>query len=218
MTSGEGPNLADNAQATGTPGEMDAASRPSHRAVRLLLALPLVAFALLAGLFAFRVTDGADRSVVPSALIGTAAPQMTFPPLDASRPGVDPAQFTASATLVNVFASWCGPCRVEHPLLMALANQPGVAIAGINYKDRLPSAQAFLAELGNPYTAIGVDPDGRRSIEWGVYGLPETFIVDAAGVIRAKHVGPLTVETLEGSFGNTLRTLLNNPSGQTPGS
>lgn len=182
------------------------------RASRLLLALPFLAFAALAAVFAFRVSDGADRSVVPSALIGHSAPQTTLPPLRAAQPGLDPALFEGNVTLLNVFASWCAPCRVEHPYLMELAAMPGVDLVGLNYKDSVPAAEAFLAELGNPYSAIGSDPDGRAAIEWGVYGVPETFIVDREGTIRAKHVGPLDAEVLAGSFGDTLRRLSATPA------
>lgn len=182
------------------------------RSTRLLLALPLLAFAALAAVFALRVTDGADRSVVPSALIGAPAPQTNLPPLSDELPGLSPQILHGGVTLVNVFASWCAPCRVEHPILMELAATPGLRIAGLNYKDRIPEARAFLDELGNPYDAVGVDTNGRRAIEWGVYGVPETFIVDEGGVIRAKHVGPLTQAALEGEFGQTLRALLDAPA------
>lgn len=175
---------------------------------RLLLALPLVAFVALAAVFAWRVTDGQDRSVVPSALIGQSVPAPSFPALSDALPGVEPARFEGRVSLVNVFASWCAPCRVEHPKLMELAEVAGLDIVGINYKDQVIAARRFLDDLGNPYDAIGMDTDGRRSIEWGIYGVPETFIVDSEGVIRAKHVGPITDETLAGAFGETLRDLL----------
>lgn len=174
---------------------------------RVLLILPLVAFVALAGVFLWRVTDGQDRSVVPSALIGKPAPAEAFPSL-ADGPGVTPATFEGRVSLVNVFASWCAPCRVEHPYLMQLAQDDRLQMVGLNYKDRITSARAFLAELGDPYDVIGVDPDGRRSIEWGVYGVPETFLVGPDGTIRAKHVGELNTSTLDGAFGDTLRELL----------
>ena len=179
-----------------------------NKGARLLLALPVVLFAALAVVFAFRVTDGADRSVVPSALIGKAVPSTSFPALSDTLPGLRPDAMGGNVTLVNVFASWCAPCRVEHPILMAISTNPGISVMGINYKDRVPDAIAFLAELGNPYDMVGFDPDGRSSIEWGVYGVPETFIVDQAGIIRAKHVGPITNDVLNGEFGDTLRALL----------
>lgn len=175
---------------------------------RFLLAVPLVVFLALAAVFAFRVTDGADRSVVPSALIGKPAPAGARPPLEPDGAGFDPAALAGRVTLVNVFASWCAPCRVEHPFLMELAGTPGLHLVGINYKDKTPAARSFLAELGNPYDAIGVDADGRLAIEWGVYGVPETFLVGPDGTIRAKHVGPLSAEALAGPFGEEIRALL----------
>ena len=173
-----------------------------------LIALPLVVFSALAGVCGVRVLDGADRMVVPSALIGREMPSATFPPLAAEMPGFDPAAFTGQPMLVNVFASWCAPCRVEHPLLMELAKTPGLTVAGINFKDRADGALSFLAELGNPYDAVGIDPDGRKAIEWGVYGVPETFVIAADGTIRAKHVGPLTEADINGSFGDAMRAAL----------
>jgi cytochrome c biogenesis protein CcmG/thiol:disulfide interchange protein DsbE len=101
-------------------------------------------------------------------------------------------------TIVNVWASWCAPCRQEHPLLMELAAEPGVRVVGINYKDQPENARRFLGALGNPFIAVGVDDSGRNAIEWGVYGVPETFILDGSGVIRHKHVGPLTPQTMAG--------------------
>ncbi|WP_108662619.1 DsbE family thiol:disulfide interchange protein [Acuticoccus kandeliae] len=177
------------------------------RTTHLLVALPLVAFIGLAAIFAWRVTDGADRSVVPSALIGRAVPAGVFPGLG-DGPGFDPAALKGRVTLVNVFASWCAPCRVEHPFLMGLKATEGLTIVGLNYKDKQVAAERFLTELGNPYHAIGIDPDGRNAIEWGVYGVPETFIVGPDGTIRAKHVGPLDQSVLDGPFGDTLRGLL----------
>ncbi|MEM6848633.1 MAG: DsbE family thiol:disulfide interchange protein [Pseudomonadota bacterium] len=173
-----------------------------------LIALPLVVFSALAGVFGVRVLDGADRMVVPSALIGREMPRATFLPLAEQMPGFDPAAFTGQPMLVNVFASWCAPCRVEHPLLMDLAKTPGLTVAGINFKDRADGALSFLAELGNPYDAVGVDPDGRKAIEWGVYGVPETFVVGSDGTIRAKHVGPLTEADINGAFGDAMRAAI----------
>ena len=141
---------------------------------------------------------GRDASVVPSALIGAPAPQTSLPPLDGSSlPGIDSAGFEGELTLVNVWASWCAPCRQEHPLLMDLADEEGLTIAGLNYKDRPEQARAFLAELGNPYDAIGVDENGRTGIDWGVYGVPETFVVGRDGRIAYKFVGPLSPQTLQ---------------------
>lgn len=181
---------------------------------RLIVAVPLVLFLALAAVFAWRVTDGKDRSTVPSALIGRAAPAETFPSLGEG-PDITDDLFAGRVSLVNVFASWCAPCRVEHPFLMALSRDERLQMVGINYKDRIPAARDFLEELGNPYDVVGVDPEGRRSIEWGVYGVPETFLVGPDGTIRAKHVGELSAAALEGAFGEAIRATLGE---LTPGS
>jgi cytochrome c biogenesis protein CcmG, thiol:disulfide interchange protein DsbE len=158
---------------------------------RLLLLLPLVVFLLLSGIFLAQLFSGRDTSVVPSALIGQPAPQTELPPLEGlDLPGLSPADFAGNVTLVNVWGSWCLPCRQEHPLLMELAQDERVRIVGLNYKDQPENARRFLGELGNPYDAIGVDRSGRAAIEWGVYGVPETFLVGPDGTIRYKHVGP----------------------------
>ena len=178
------------------------------RASRLLLAVPLVLFAGLAAVFALRIGSGADREAIPSALLDRPAPAATFAPLNSGGPGVSPADFDGKVTLVNIFASWCAPCRVEHPLLVELAKTPGLTLVGINYKDKPDAARAFLAELGDPYERVGVDPEGRGAIDWGLTGVPETFLIDAEGRVRAKHVGPLSAEALEGSFGAAISALL----------
>jgi cytochrome c biogenesis protein CcmG/thiol:disulfide interchange protein DsbE len=154
-----------------------------------LYLLPVGLFALLAA--GFYVGLGADSKVLPSALIDQPAPEFALPPLHDGEPGFATADLRGQVSLVNTFASWCAPCRAEHRVLTALAATKRVPIYGIDYKDRREAAQAWIAELGNPYTRIGTD-DGRVGIAWGVYGVPETFIVDRAGRIRYKHVGPLT--------------------------
>ena len=113
-----------------------------------------------------------------------------------SLPGLDTSRFGGKVTLVNVWASWCAPCRQEHPLLMALADNPDLAIAGLNYKDRPENARRFLGELGNPFDAIGVDDSGRAAINWGVYGVPASFLVGRDGRILWKHVGPFSEESI----------------------
>lgn len=160
-----------------------------------LAVLPFAVFMALAGTFLFQLLSGRDASVVPSALIGAPAPDTVLPPLEGSGlPGFGPSQFAGKVTLVNVWASWCAPCRQEHPLLMQLAADERIAIAGLNYKDRPENARRFLGELGNPYSAIGIDDSGRAAIDWGVYGVPETFLVGPDGTILYKHVGPFTAE------------------------
>ena len=156
---------------------------------RLIYLLPAALFVLLAA--GFYVGLGIDTNVLPSPLIDQPAPQFTLPPLADGQKGFGTADLQGHVSLVNTFASWCAPCRVEHPVLNALARTKRVAIYGINYKDKKDAALAWIGELGNPYTRIGAD-DGRVGIDWGVYGVPETFIVDPSGHIRYKHVGPLT--------------------------
>lgn len=163
---------------------------------RLLLALtPLV---ILVGLIAvFAVSLNRDPSLIQSVLIDKPAPQFALTAVEGTGvPGFDTAALTGEVTLVNVFASWCIPCRDEHPVLEALKQQTGVRLFGMNQKDAGENAVAFLKELGNPYDAIGADTNGRTSIDWGVYGVPETFIVDAKGIVRFKHVGPLTMDDI----------------------
>lgn len=162
----------------------------------LLFGLPLIALVALVAIFA--VSINRDPSLVRSALIDKPVPTFALaavPGLDV--PGFDSAALKGQVTVVNVFASWCIPCRDEHPLLMDLAQGGEVALFGINHNDAPENARAFLAELGNPYDAVGADRDRRVSIDWGVYGVPETFVVNSDGIITFKHVGPLSPESFE---------------------
>ncbi|TCT05025.1 DsbE family thiol:disulfide interchange protein [Aquabacter spiritensis] len=176
------------------------ADRPSRH--RLLLLVPVMVFAALASLFLVRLFAG-DPSRIPSALIGRPAPQLDLPPLAGLAvdgrpvPGLSPGAFAGRVTLVNVWASWCAPCREEHPLLMALARDPRLAVVGINYKDSPDNARRFLGQYGLPFAAVGVDPTGRAAIDWGVYGVPESFLVAPDGTIARKFVGPLTPESVK---------------------
>lgn len=170
---------------------------PAPKPRTWLALLPLAAFLALAGLFMSQLLSGRDASVVPSALIGAAAPATDLPPLNGvDRPALSSANFPGQVTLVNVWASWCAPCRAEHPLLMELAKDDRIVLAGLNYKDTEENARRFLGTLGNPYDVIGVDDHGRTTIDWGVYGVPETFLVGRDGRILYKHVGPFTPDTL----------------------
>ena len=162
-----------------------------------IFVLPLAVFALLAA--GFYVGLGIDSNVLPSALIDQPAPDFALPPLAGEEHGFSSADLQGHVSLVNIFASWCTPCRAEHPVLNALARSKRVAIYGIDYKDKHDAALAWIAELGNPYVRIGAD-DGRVGIDWGVYGVPETFVVDRAGRIRYKHVGPLAAGDVERSI------------------
>lgn len=173
-----------------------------------LMLLPPVVFAILAGLFAggmFR--DNPDA--LPSARVGQLAPDVGLKPLG-DLPLFDPAVLRdGEVKLVNYWASWCAPCRAEHPILEMLAGE-GVPIYGINYKDDPQDALAFLGELGNPYRAIGADDSGRTAIDWGVYGVPETYVIDGAGRVVLRHAGPLTHRVLQ----ETLRPALAAAAGR----
>lgn len=180
------------------------AARPERRSQgrSWLVALPLIAFAVLAGLFWFRLGAG-DPARIPSALIGRPAPQTKLPPLDGlvangvQIPGLDPAEFKGAVSVVNVWASWCVPCHDEAPLLVQLAQDKRIRVIGINYKDTQDNARRFLGRYGNPFSAVGVDANGRASIEWGVYGVPETFVVGRDGAIAYKLIGPITSENID---------------------
>lgn len=162
--------------------------------IPLRFVLPVLLFAAVAALFWMGL--GKDPHRLPSALLDRPVPEFDLPPLE-GRPGAAPLGLKTSdlrgeIALVNVFASWCGPCRVEHPLLMQLARDGEVALHGINYKDKPADARRWLRDLGDPFRRIGADITGRAAIEWGVYGVPETFLVDAEGRVRYKQVGPFT--------------------------
>ncbi len=163
----------------------------------LRMALPFILFAALAGLFLVALFSG-DPSRLPSALIGKPAPEFQLPPMEGLLangkpvPGFSSQQLKeGEVAVINVWASWCVPCRVEHPFLMKLAEDKALRIYGINYKDNASAARRFLGHLGNPFAAVGVDNNGRAALDWGVYGVPETFIVNGKGQIVHKHVGPI---------------------------
>src|SRR5436190_4515080 len=170
---------------------------------RLLVLLPLAVFLALAALFFFRLGSG-DPSRIPSALIGHPAPETNMPAVPGllardgkPLPGIAPADFRGAVTLVNVWASWCIPCHDEAPLLNALAADSRIRLVGINYKDQPDNARRFLGRHGNPFVAAGADGNGRASMEWGVYGVPETFLIGRDGKIAYKLVGPITEANLE---------------------
>jgi cytochrome c biogenesis protein CcmG/thiol:disulfide interchange protein DsbE len=181
-------------------GETIQQTQPRRRS--LLMALPLIAFAGLAVLFWLRLGDG-DPSRIPSALLGRPAPQTALPALDGlvndgnAVPGLDPAAFKGKVSIVNVWASWCVPCHDETPLLTELAKDKRLQLVGINYKDTADNARRFLGRYGNPFGIVGVDGNGRAAIEWGVYGVPETFIVGRDGKIAYKLVGPITPDNVD---------------------
>jgi cytochrome c biogenesis protein CcmG/thiol:disulfide interchange protein DsbE len=170
--------------------------------------LPLAAFAALAAVLAAYLWQlgpgGKSVTEIPSAMIDKEAPPFSLPPLaGVSLPGLASEALKGQVSLVNFFASWCLPCRAEHPILMRLA-QEGVTIYGISYKDKPEDSRAWLADLGTPYKRIGVDGDGRTAIEFGVYGVPETYVIDREGRIRYRQVGPIMPFQLD----ETIRPLM----------
>lgn len=176
---------------------MSIESQKPARPRKLIVLLPLLIFMALAGLFLAQLLSGRDLTAVPSALIGQMAPKTELPPLEGMQvPGLNSADFAGKVTLVNVWASWCAPCREEHPVLLELSKDQRFSIAGLNYKDKPENARRFLGDLGSPYKAIGVDQNGRTAIDWGVYGVPETFLVGKDGKVAFKHVGPLSTEAV----------------------
>ncbi len=169
---------------------------------RMLVLIPLLMFLGLAAIFVIGLKSG-DPSLVPSALIGHPAPQTALPPVaglardGAPVPGLDPAAFQGAITVVNVWASWCVPCHDEAPLLVRLAQDKRIRVVGINYKDQPDNARRFLGRYGDPYAANGADENGRAAIEWGVYGVPETFVVGRDAHIAYKLIGPITQDNLD---------------------
>ncbi len=184
---------------------------------RLIVFIPLLVFLALAALFVLRLGSG-DPSRIPSALIGHPAPQTNLPPLPGLErdgkpvPGLDSADFNGQVTVLNVWASWCVPCRDEAPLLTALATDRRIRLVGINYKDQPDNARRFLGRYGNPFLANGTDGNGRAAIEWGVYGVPETFVVGRDGRIAYKLIGPITPDNLEQNLKPAIEKALAAPA------
>ena len=193
-------------QETTRPAPQEAAQdtlrEPAGGNRRVLVLLPLAVFLGLAALFFVRLGAG-DASRIPSALIGHEAPATDLPPVAGLErdgkpiPGITTADFKGAVTVLNVWASWCVPCHDEAPLLMQLARDSRIRVVGINYKDQADNARRFLGRFGNPFVASGADANGRAAIEWGVYGVPETFIVGRDGKIAYKLVGPITPENIQ---------------------
>lgn len=176
---------------------------PARRRYGLAL-LPIVIFAGLALVF-WKGLSG-DPSNLPSALIGKPVPEFALPAIENSNiPGLTSGDLKSGKIfVVNIWASWCGPCRLEHPVLLELSKREDIRLVGINNKDKAENARRFLGTLGQPYAAIGADIDGRTTIDWGSYGVPETFIIDGKGIIRFKWIGPLSPEIMTGVFANEI--------------
>lgn len=170
-------------------------TRTAFRWSRLVALLPVAIAVAVGGTFFWALQNSDDR--LPSALLEKPIPEFTLPPLEGREVGLSSDDLRGEVSIVNVWASWCAPCRAEMPLLVELAETGRAPIYGINYKDDPQAAARFLAELGDPYTRIGADRSGRVGIDWGVYGLPETFVIDAQGRIAHKHVGAFDRRVLE---------------------
>lgn len=181
-----------------------AAPAPGSR-WRLARYLPLAVFVVMAVFLAIGLTK--DPRKLPSPLIGKPVPEFKLPAVKGRTLGLSSADLKGQVALVNVFASWCVACREEHPVLLALSKQGIVPIHGLNYKDKPDDAQAWLDALGDPYTRTGADISGRVGIDWGVYGVPETFVVDRNGLIAYKHIGPITPKALEDTILPLVRKL-----------
>jgi cytochrome c biogenesis protein CcmG, thiol:disulfide interchange protein DsbE len=162
---------------------------------KLVFLVPAALFAVL--LVAFTIGLRHDPHLLPSALIDRPAPDFALPGLYETADGLTRKDLGGRVTLVNFFASWCAPCREEHAELMTLARRPGVTLDGIAYKDKPEDSRRFLDRLGNPFAHVGIDRDGTTAIDFGVYGVPETYVVDGTGHIRYRHVGPLTAEDVK---------------------
>jgi cytochrome c biogenesis protein CcmG/thiol:disulfide interchange protein DsbE len=163
---------------------------------RLLFVLPVLVFAAVVAYFAVALNPDRDPGLVPSALIGKPVPAFDLPPLEPGKPGVAAKDLNGHVTLLNFFASWCIPCRAEQPVLMQLTQGVKATLYGIAYKDKPEASRAFLAENGDPFARVAVDASGRTAIDFGLYGVPETYVVDRDGVIRFRQVGPLDPDTL----------------------
>jgi len=163
---------------------------PRDVARRLIVAVVPLVVALALGAFLWEGLYLNPREI-PSALIGKPAPAFELPALPGREPGLSSGDLKGEVSLVNVFASWCVACRIEHPLLMRLSREKAVPIHGLDYKDDPQAALGWLAQHGDPYARIGVDRSGRTGVDWGVYGVPETFVIDRAGRIVCKQIGPI---------------------------
>ncbi len=167
---------------------------------RLIFLLPVLVFAGIAGWFWLGLAPDRDPSLVPSVMIDKPVPDFDLPPLAAGSPGLKSGELRGHVTLINFFASWCLPCRAEHPLLLSLAQDKRLEVDGVAYKNKPEDAAGYLTELGNPYARVVLDEPGRTAIDFGVYGVPESYLIDRQGRIRFRQVGPLTEAVIEGQL------------------
>jgi cytochrome c biogenesis protein CcmG/thiol:disulfide interchange protein DsbE len=175
---------------------------------RLVYLLPILLVAALVAVFWRGLDPARDKSALPSALIGQPAPVLELPPLREGDPSFSLAAFKGKPVAVNFFASWCLPCRAEHPLLSRIGDEFGIPVVGIAYKDKTEDARGYLAELGDPYAAIGQDESGRGGIEFGLTGVPETYILDSEGIIRYRLAGPISPENFADQLAPEIRAVL----------
>ncbi|MPZ55332.1 MAG: DsbE family thiol:disulfide interchange protein [Rhizobiales bacterium] len=182
-----------------------ATARTGMRSPRFRYLIPVTLFIALAMILGWALAHNPRE--IPSALIGKSVPQFSLRPVQGRTLGLSASDLIGEASLVNVFASWCVACREEHPLLMRMKADGVVPIHGLNYKDRPDNAARWLNTLGDPYTRTGVDRGGRVAIDWGVYGVPETFVITKDGHIAHKHIGPLTPKDLDDTILPLIRRL-----------
>ena len=194
-------------------GSRDSRSGPESRRKNFgFVLVPVLALALMV-LFGLGLLRG--DGTLPSALLGKPVPEFALSPVLGREEGLSTQDLMGHVSLVNVFASWCVPCRAEHPLFMELSATGEVPLYGINYKDQPEQARAWLDELGDPYTRIGADIDGRAGIEWGVYGVPETYVIASDGTIAYRHVGPISQAVLQETLLPIVRDLKNQSAEET---
>jgi cytochrome c biogenesis protein CcmG/thiol:disulfide interchange protein DsbE len=196
------PEQAGGARAMGNANSLNdisgAIASPAKPRARLTYAVPVIIAGLIGVALAIGLT--LNPREIPSVLIGSPVPEFELPPVQGRSLGLSTADLKGEVTVVNVWASWCTECREEHPLLMAVEERAGVSLFGLNYKDKPDDAENWLNALGDPYSRIGADMDGRVSIDWGVYGVPETFVIDGQGRIAYKLIGALTEDEFTGKI------------------
>ena len=180
---------------------------------KTIFVLPFLVFFGVITYFTIPIVKKSDPKLLPSALVDKDVPENNLPPLFKNKRGFDHEDLVGGETLVNFFSSWCGPCRVEHDILMKISEEKTVRLFGINYKDQTQAAIRWLSELGDPFERIVADRDGRAAIDWGVYGVPETYLIDKKGKVRYRHVGPLTERVLEEKLMPIIQQLRNNKDG-----